>query len=294
MPVWYTICDMTILSRASQRPVIRALFLDIDGTLITGDESISQNVKRSLYLAKQKGVEIVLCTGRTRYRLTPIAEQMPEPPGYAVTSNGGVAMHLGSGEILYRHLMPIDVALKVIRAIVDAGSEPYAFEDSDRFGMEGARVLFHPDLPVGHWADLPRYRAHNTMQEELPFEPVSVSAFGSPDIMRPLAQRLMQELTGEVAVIQSGSNTTWGVEVYVAGVDKLLGLQTIASRIGVERDEILAIGDHVNDMDMLRWSGVGVAMGNALPEILEAADWVTASVTQDGVARAIERYILTD
>jgi Cof subfamily protein (haloacid dehalogenase superfamily) len=283
---------MTLLT--TKLPTIRAMFLDIDGTLITGNECISDNVKRSLYLAKQKGVEVVLCTGRTRYRLIPIAEQMPEPAGYAVCSNGGVATHLGTGEILYRHLMPKTVALQVIRAIVDAGSEPYVFEDSDRMGIEGARVLFHPDLPVGHWADLPRYRPHEAILEELPFEPVSVSAFGHPDAMRPLAARLMRELSGAVAVIQSGSNTTWGVEVYVAKVDKLLGMQTIASRIGVNRDEILAIGDHVNDMEMLKWAGVGVAMGNALPEIIAAADWVTAAVTRDGVARAIERYILLD
>jgi hypothetical protein len=219
---------------------------------------------------------------------------MPDPQGFAVCSNGGVATHLGTGEILYRHLMPVPVALKVIRAIVDAGSEPYVFEDSDRIGIEGARVLFHPGLPVGHWADRPRYQPYDAIMRELPFEPVSVSAFGNPEFMRPLALKLMREFSGAVTVIQSGSNTTWGVEVYVAGVDKLLGLQTIASRIGVKREEIVAIGDHVNDLAMLKWSGVGVAMGNALPEIREAADWITADVTRDGVARAIERYILLD
>ena len=141
-------------------------------------------------------------------------------------------------------------------------------------------------------AYLPRYLPYYAIMEELPFEPVSVSAFGHPDVMRPLALNLMRELTGEVAIIQSGSNKNWGVEVYVAKVDKVLGMQTIASRIGVAKDEILAIGDHANDLEMIKWAGVGVAMGNALPEILRAADWVTADVTRDGVADAIERYIL--
>ncbi len=284
---------MTIIAPPHQRTAIRALFLDIDGTLVTGDETISTEVKRSLRLAKQKGVEIALCTGRTRYRLGPIIGQIPEPLGYAVTSNGGAAIHLGTGELLYRHLMPVPLALKVIRAIVDAGSEPFVFEDSDVIGIEGARVLFHPDLPVGNWADRPRYRPYDGILEMLPFEPVSVSAFGLPEVMRPLALKLIKELGSEVVIIQSGSNANWGVEVYVTGVDKLLGLRTIASRLGLERNEILAIGDHSNDLEMLKWAGTGVAMGNALPEILEVADWVTASVAQDGVARAIERYILS-
>src|SRR5580698_9777016 len=112
---------MALLS--PHRTTIRALFLDIDGTLITGNESISDKVTRSIELAQHKGVEVVLCTGRPQYRLTPITEQMPGSPGYAVCSNGGVTTHLGTGEVLYRHLMPIPIALQIIHVIVDAGSE---------------------------------------------------------------------------------------------------------------------------------------------------------------------------
>lgn len=281
---------MTTLS--THPTTIRAIFLDIDGTLVHSDDRISHIVKRALHLARDKGVEITLCTGRTRHRLMPVAEQMPQPAGYAVSSNGGVVTHLATGEVLYRHLLPVPVALQVVRAIVEAGSEPYVFEDSDRPGIEGARVLFHPDLPVGDWADIPRYRPHAEILDQLPFEPVSVSAFGHPSAMRPLARRLQEELQGVVSIIQSGSLDTWGVEVYVAEINKQLGLETIASRLELRREEILAIGDHINDLEMLKWAGIGVAMGNAIPEILAAADWVTSSVLQDGVARAIEKYIL--
>jgi len=200
-------------------------------------------------------------------------------------------MHLGSGETIYRHLLPVPIALKVIHAIVDAGSEPYVFEDSDRPGIEGSRVLFHPEKPVGDWAEIPRYRAHDEIMEDLPFEPVSVSAFGTPAIMRPLAAHLMQEFAGELSIIQSGSEDTWGVEIYVANINKQLGLETVAARLDVDREEVMAIGDHINDMEMLQWAGTGIAMGNALPEVRAVADWVTRDVLRDGVAYAIERYI---
>ncbi|HLV81194.1 MAG TPA: HAD hydrolase family protein, partial [Chthonomonadaceae bacterium] len=67
---------------------------------------------------------------------------------------------------------------------------------------------------------------------------------------------------------------------------------TVAARLDVAREETMAIGDHFNDLEVLRWAGVGVAMGNALPEVQAAAGWVTASLEEDGVARAIERFIL--
>ena len=273
-------------------PPIRAVFLDIDGTLVAHGDSISPGVRRALQQVHDRGIEIVLCSGRTRYRIMPIAKQMPEPPGYVVCANGSVVMHLGTGQTLYRHLLPIPIALRIVQAILDAGSEPYVFEDTDDTSAEGSRVLFHPDRPTGDWAERPRYRPFERIAEELPFCPVCVSCFGDAAQMRPLAQNMMREFEGRVSIIQSGSENTWGVEFYVANISKQLGLETVAAHLDVNQDEILAIGDHVNDFEMLKWAGVGVAMGNALPEIKAAADWVTADVLEDGAARALERFIL--
>ncbi len=278
--------------QVSQAPQIRAVFLDIDGTLIGMEEQVSPGVATALAAARAQGCHVVLCTGRTRYRALPIVESLGEPYGYFVTSNGSVAAHAGRGEILYRHLMPIPLALEVVRAIVAVGSEPYVFEDSDRPGMEGNRVLYHPDKPVGRWADVPRYRPYARILEELPFEPVSVSAFGPAERIRPLVEQLEKRLAGAVSIVRSGSEWNWGIEIYVPGISKQVGLAYVANHLGVKQEETMAIGDHLNDLEMLRWAGIGVAMGNALPEVCEAADYVTASHKEDGVARAIEKFVL--
>ena len=94
-------------------------------------------------------------------------------------------------------------------------------------------------------------------------------------------------------MIQSGSEFCWGIEIFVGGVSKRLGLQTLAAHLDVTQAETMAIGDHLNDVEMLAWAGVGVAMGNAVPEVKAVADWITASQAEDGVARAIERFILS-
>jgi Cof subfamily protein (haloacid dehalogenase superfamily) len=275
-----------------QAPKIRALFLDIDGTLVGAEDRPSPGVAKALAAAQAQGCHVVLCTGRTRYRTLPVLEALGKPYGYAVTSNGGVAAHVGRGEVLYRHLMPIPLALEVVRAIVAVGSEPYVFEDSDTPGIEGARVLYHPEKPVGRWADVPRYRPYARILEELPFEPVSVSAFGPAERIRPLVAQLERRLAGAVSIVRSGSELNWGIEIYVPGISKQVGIAYVADHLGVRQEETMAIGDHLNDIEMLRWAGIGVAMGDTLPEVQAAANHVTSGYREDGVARAIEHFVL--
>lgn len=272
---------------------IRAVFLDIDGTLIGPDNIVSPGVRAALQATHRQGVEVVLCTGRARFTTRPIAEQLGIPLGYAITSNGGVAMHLGTGEVLYRRLLTIPIALQVINAIVDAGAEPYVYEDTDGDDVESARVLHHPELPTGPFATPPRYRPHADILTHLPFHPVSVSAYGPAHRIRPLAARLQESLPSEVAIIQSGSEDgAWGVEIFAHGVDKRLGLETVAAHLGVAREEVMAIGDHLNDLAMLQWAGLGIAMGNAIEEARAVADYITDTREQDGVAKALARFVL--
>src|SRR5579862_2529561 len=235
------------------RPQVRALFVDVDGTLVGADNIISMGVRRALGVAHTLGCEVVLCTGRARFTAEPIARQFPFPPGYAVTSNGGVVMHLGTGDILNRVLLPIPIALEVVRAMHGAGVAPYVYEDATGPGVEQARVLYHPGRPLGHFATFPRFRAHDALLDHLPFVPVSVSAFGEIESMHNLVRRLRSTLGDSVAIIESGSENLWGVEVFARGVSKQLGLETVVAHLDIDRAETMAIGDHVNDLEMLRW-----------------------------------------
>ena len=287
--------NQTIPTPSDRGPDARiwALFLDIDGTLTASDERISPGVLEAIRRARSHGCEVVLCTGRTRFRTVPIARQLDPPLGYAVTSNGGVLTHLGTGQILYRHLLPVEVALEVIRTLRNAGAEPFVYEDSDVPGAEGSRVLYHADADTSTWTHGDeRYQPHAGLTTDLPFQPVSVSAYGIPEVIRPLAARLRDRFAEDLSIVESGTEHAWGVEVYVSGISKRTGLETLAARLEVDREEVMAIGDHINDIEMLEWAGWGVAMGNAQSEVKTIADWITATLAEDGVARAIERFVL--
>ena len=272
---------------------IRALFLDIDGTIAGHNAAVSPGVVGAIARARQHGCEVVLCTGRTRYRTLPIAEEIGPPLGYAITSNGGVLTHLGTGRLLYRHLLPIPIAVELVRTIRAAGADPFVYEDSDTPGLEGARVLYHPEADTSSWDHYdPRYQPHAEILTDLPFQPVSVSAYGTPEVIRPLADHLRTSLADRVSIVESGTGAAWGVELYVRGISKRTGLEALAARLEVTRDEIMAIGDHINDLEMLEWAGWGVAMGNAQPEVKTICDWVTDSLDNDGAAVAIEQFVL--
>ena len=260
--------------------------------MIAKNERVSPRVMNALSRAKERGVEIIPTTGRTRYTALFISEQLRPPATYLITSNGGLVMNDLTNEIISRRLLPVPLALQIIKAIVDAGSQPYVFEDCVSDEIELSRALYHPDLPSGAWAEPPRYRPDGDLLHKLPFEPISVSSFGDPAVIRPLVAHLRETLSEEVSIVESGTREAWGVEVYVAGVDKRLGLEIMAKRLGITQSETMAIGDHMNDLGMLKWAGIGVAMGNAIPEVLEVADDVTGTAEDDGVADAIEKWVL--
>lgn len=266
--------------------MIRAVFLDLDGTLVGAEDRVSPGVRDAVRRVREAGCEVVLCTGRSRVTTEPVAEQLGFR-GYAVTSNGAVVMHLGTREVLCRNQIPVPLAVRVVRSLMAEGAAPNVYEDA----IESARILYHPDFPVRIY-DEDRYLAWPDMGASLPFAPVCVSSYGPEEVLRPIADRLTRDPLPGTFVEQAGTHEVWCLEIHHEQSGKCNGLQRVADRLGVRREEVLAIGDHINDLKMLQFAGIGVAMGNAIPEVLAAADFVTGTREEDGVAQALERFVL--
>jgi Cof subfamily protein (haloacid dehalogenase superfamily) len=265
---------------------VRALFLDLDGTLVGRGNTVSPRVRRAVGLAREAGCEVVLCTGRSRISTVPVADQLGFR-GWAIVSNGAVALHLGTGEVLYRSLLPIPAAVAAVRQLIDAGLAPQVYEDA----VESARILYHPEYPVEIHTPS-RFRSYPGMVSELPFSPACVVSFGPEERLRPVGDRFAASPSDGVLVQQAGTHAFWCVELHHAESGKCSGLQRVSERLGLPREETLAVGDHLNDLRMLDAAGIGVAMGNALPEVRCRAAHVTGTVEEDGVAQVIERFVL--
>lgn len=282
-----------VMNQTLKKPTIRALFVDMDGTLIGPDEQVSPVVVAAIQAAYQAGCHIIPCTGRVRFTAQPIAEQLGIPLGYAITANGATAQHLSTNEVLYCHLIPKELAQIIAQEIHKLGAQAYVYESGLEYHVERSRALYHPNLPIGPWATPPRYRPDANLLDNLPFDPVTVATFGKKAQIHSLVPFLQSTLGDAVSLLQSGSEHYWGIEIYARGIDKAYGAKWLCNHLGIAREETLAIGDHLNDLALIEWAGVGVAMHNAQPELIALADHITASVYEDGVARAIEQFILS-
>jgi hydroxymethylpyrimidine pyrophosphatase-like HAD family hydrolase len=123
------------------------------------------------------------------------------------------------------------------------------------------------------------------------FTPDKVLFVGDPEAIPAMGTLLRETLGRQADVMRSHARF---IEVIPKGADKGSGLAWLARHLGVPRESVMAVGDHENDGSMVQWAGVGVAMGNAVPGLKAAADWVAPGLEADGAAAALERFVLMD
>lgn len=258
---------------------IRLIASDLDGTLLAPDGQLSRRTLEAIAAVHEGGIELVAATGRgfrtSHYRLRP-APQLKT----AICSNGALVYDLVSSTV--ERTRPISG--DALRSLFDAlrHSIPEL-----RFGWESIDGLGFEDgfgLRPGDGDSDPSLEAGPQTVAELDS---AIKAFiahplvESVELQRLLADKLPASMNGST----SGARF---VEVTARGVDKGTTLAALAEARGVRSDEVLAIGDQMNDESMLRWAGVAVAMGNARPEIKAFADLVAPSSAEDGAAQVLE------
>lgn len=254
----------------------RLVALDIDGTLLDGQEHITPMVHDAVGRVRDAGVPVVLSTGRSTFGITRVLEALELPDGLAVASNGAVTFSYWPVEVGDTTTFDARETVKLLLEQV-----PDALVAVEVVGR-GYRV--NQRFPDGEitgqmWIE---------SIEELVAEPVTRVIIRDPsqsaEEFVELAERLGLHGTNYFV-----GYTAW-LDLAPEGVSKASGLATLAGRLGVSRSDVLAIGDGRNDIEMLRWAGRGVAMGGAPLSVQECADDVTATLADDGVAHELARW----
>lgn len=260
----------------------RMVALDVDGTLMSYDGVISEDVRSAVGALRDAGLHVVLATGRGLHGTLPVARELGLTTGWAVSSNGAVTTRLDPSlpeGFEVTDVIRFDPAPALRAIALELPDALYAVED---LGM-GFRVS--GEFPAGELSgslDVVSF-------EELlstPATRVVIRAPGaSPEEFHELVERVgLQEV--EYAVGYSA----W-LDLTPGGVSKASALESIRRTLGVEPFETVAIGDGGNDVQMLRWAARGVAMGHATPSVRAAADEVTGTIDDDG-ALAVLRDLL--
>ena len=273
----------------------RLLALDVDGTLLDPSGELRPTVRDSVMAVQQRGLQVVLCTGRRFRTARPLAQalQLDAP---LVVHNGALVKDLASGQTLQQAYIPIDMyhhALALLRRL----STPMVYIDAFHENvdiltesMDGAHPFQRAYLAdqLAHCRivdDIASPLAHGVLMLSIMADGTNLQA------LRPVLEQTMGT-RGRVHLLVNKNYQGYILEILQAGVSKWQALQQLAAQQGIAPEEIMAVGDDHNDLDMIRHAGLGIAMGNAVPEVQAAADAVTGSNAEDGLVQALERFIL--
>jgi Cof subfamily protein (haloacid dehalogenase superfamily) len=273
---------------------VRLIALDIDGTLLRADRTISARTRLAIDHARAAGVRVVLVTGRRHPSARRVAEELGgELP--LVLHNGALVVEGGC----VRRCCPLPraAALRAIATGRAAGAEPVLHCGHGGEGWLLVDAAAQPGGLVGYYlarAEGEVRRVADLVAAAATEEPIQVMFGGDRAQMAPLYARLAAELGGEARVERTVYPSTGVVllDVLHPRVGKAEALSFLQERWGIEASETLAIGDNWNDREMVERSGLGFVMANADPELLALGLPVLPSNEEDGVARAIEEHVL--
>ncbi len=255
--------------------MVKAIFFDIDGTLVSfKTHSISPSTTRALALLREKGIKVFIATGRHFSAINNVGNEKFD--GY-VTMNGSCCL-TDKGEIVYKHRIPAEDIESLLNYLEQKESFPCILVQENRllmnFKNENSEKVFDmlnfPEPPMGNLRDVP---VDNVYQLIGFFE-------------EHQEERIMNILPG-------CESTRWCplfTDVVPKGSNKGIGIDKMLESFGITAEETMAFGDGGNDVEMLKHVGIGIAMGNAEEEVKAVADYVTDSVDEDGILKALIHF----
>jgi len=267
-------------------PVYRLLACDLDGTLMGDDTIVSPRVRQALRAAQDQGIHVTLATGRGFSATLPFARLLNITVPI-ICYQGGLIKHPQTGELFHRATMNQELALQVVETAcvhnwhIVVYIDDAAYVQQFRYPSNFYDTLL--GLNVSQVNDLGRVIKDNGSD---PAKILLVAEKFEADRV----QAKMESLFGqEMKIVRSHDLF---VEGNPLGVDKGNALRRLAGHLGVSQTQVMAIGDQSNDVSMLAWAGLGVAMGSGSEAALATADWIAPPLSADGAAVAIERFVL--
>lgn len=260
---------------------------DVDGTLLDPDEKITDRTRHAVRASVAAGAQFVLATGRPPRWITQVVDALGFAP-MAVCANGAVIYDPNTDRIIAARTLSVD-ALSVlaeiaIRVIPGAG---LAVERVGRTAHDAATPQFVSSPGYEHaWLNPDNTEVSIEDLLSAPAVKLLIRKAGTPSA--EMAAELAKHVVTEGDITYSTNNGL--IEVVPLGISKATGIDEVAGPLGITAADVVAFGDMPNDVPMLLWAGHGVAMGNAHPEAIAAANEVTASNSDDGVARVLERW----
>ena len=265
----------------------KALVLDIDGTLTNSKKEITPATKTAIQNLMQQGHKVILASGRPTPGMRRYEEELELEKfgGYLLSFNGARIIDCKTGEIIYQKILPQTLLPGLYHfadnngcgLITYLGSEVISAFPADKYVELEARINGLPIKEVSNFLDFVDFDINKCLMTA---EPEKAELF----------EKQLVEKYGSYASIYRSE--PFFIEIMPQNVDKAASLDKILPVIGVKREDTICCGDGFNDISMIRYAGVGVAMGNAQQPVKDAADYITATNDEDGLIQVIEKFFV--
>ncbi|MBQ1234434.1 MAG: HAD family phosphatase [Oscillospiraceae bacterium] len=260
----------------------RLMAVDMDGTLLNSENQITPVTEAAIKQAMEKGLKFTLCTGRPLQGVLRYVEQLQlDCP--IITYNGAMIVHSGSGEVLFSQNMDSDEARRVWDIADKAGMAVFVWSAGELFARApGEKVAFYEEIT-------------KTKAKEI----VDFEELVQRGVTKLLWYDEPKSLDGWVDDLKGAGfekttftkSRAYFLEFFSAYTSKAVAMEKLGEYYGIDKSEMIAVGDQTNDLPMIEYAGLGVAMGNAVDAVKAVAGYITDTNENDGVAKVIEKFI---
>lgn len=265
----------------------KIVVLDLDGTLTNTQKELSARNREVLIEAQKRGTKVVLASGRPTYGIVPLAKELELDKfgGYILAYNGGSIIDCSTQETIYNKVLPDELLPQLYKYAKDHSFAILSYDNE-------VVVTEHPnDKYVEYESFLTKMevRGVDNFLESVSRPVPKCLIVGDAEPLALLEKKMQSEIGDLMNIYRSEA---FFLELVPLNIDKAESLARLLNHIGMNKEEMIAVGDGYNDLSMIQFAGMGIAMENAKPEVKEAADFITSSNDEDGVAAVIEKFIL--
>lgn len=265
----------------------KLIALDMDGTLLTSDKTISSRTKDAIAAARKQGVKVVLASGRPLDGMKGALRELglTEQGEFVVYFNGSVVQEIGSGKVIHQATIDGRQAKQVAKLAESLGLDCHAF--SVEHGLITPKQNEYTDIESTINGVPVTEMAFDTLTDDHPI--IKAMIVGEPTKLTRAIEQIPAHLHNEFTIVQSAP---FFLEFLNLDSNKGVGVSAIAEFLGINQSKVICVGDAENDHHMIQYAGLGVAMSNAMPQTKQIADYITTSNNEDGVAKVIEEFVL--
>ena len=276
---------------------IKAIVMDVDGTLTNGKKQITEKTKEVLLKAQSKGIKLILASGRPTTGLIGFAKEleMDKNNGLLVSFNGSKVVDCETFEELFNEPMSIEEGKAVlehmkkfeVRPMVDKGEYMLVNNvfDNKIYARNGQEInIIEYESRGGNY----KLCEIDDLAEYIDYPLNKILTAGQPDYLKEHYREMMEPFKDKLFCMFISN---FYFEFTAKGIDKAKALETVLKPMGINEDEIISFGDGQNDLSIIKYAGIGVAMENAVDELKEQADEITLSNEDDGIAYSLLKHI---